>query len=66
MVILLVDKDKISLKEFAINCLEINLRDFGWGGEWFIRSLSKQPNPSHSYYYYEIMWCSGSIPIQLG
>ena len=59
MVINLVDEDGTSLKALVTSCLKNDLKDFGLGGEWFIRPLSKQlssRNLSQSYYHYEIMW----------
>ena len=59
MIISLVDKDGTSFKTFSTGCLKNDLRDFGWGKEWFIKSLGKWPcsrNPHQSYYHYEIMW----------
>ena len=59
MVVSLVDEDGTNFKVFPNDCLENDLRDFGWGEEWFIKSLGKRPSsrdPDQSYYYYEIMW----------
>ena len=59
MVVSLIGEDRISLKAFATSCFKNDLRDFGLGGEWFIKPLDKclsSRNPSQSYYHYEIMW----------
>ena len=37
----LIDEDGASFKAFHTGCLENDLRDFGWGEEWFIKSLGK-------------------------
>ena len=44
MVISLVDEDGASLKAFATSCHENDLKDYGLGEEWFIRSLGKCPS----------------------
>ena len=52
MVVSMVDKDGASLKASTTFCLEIDLRDFSWGEEWFIRSLGKHlnsKNPGQNY-----------------
>ena len=45
MVVSLVDEDGTSFKAFPAGCLKNDLRDFGWGDEWFIKSLGKWPAP---------------------
>ena len=45
MVISLVDEDEMSLKAFTTSCLKNDLKDFGLGGEWFLKPLGKQPSP---------------------
>ena len=58
IVISLVNEDGMSFKAFATSCLEKDLRDFGWGEEWFIKPLGKSQsskNPTQIYYHYDIM-----------
>ena len=54
MVASLVDEDGTSFKAFTTSCLEKDLKDFGWGEEWFIKSLGKRlssKNPIQRYYH---------------
>ena len=55
MVVSLVDIDGTSPKAFATFCLEIDLKDFSLGGEWFIKPFWSLRNPYQSYYHYEVM-----------
>ena len=60
VVVSLVDEDGMSFEAFATSCLEKDLIDFGWGKEWFIKSLGQHlssRNPDQSYYHYQIMRC---------
>ena len=57
-VVELVDTEGGKFKAFATTIIARGLRDFNWGGSYFIKSLGKKQstaNPDRSYYEYKLV-----------